>query len=281
MKHCILMTAYKDADLINKIIESTPGNFDFYIHLDKKCQIKPSDISSRANVFKEYRIFWGSIEHLKAFLFLLKQAYEANKQYDFYHLITGQDYICCPFSCFDDLLKLNTSYLDCFELPLRHWWGGGLHILQFRTLASFDDVRKPYMKVLDKSYQFIQRIFHLTKKLPSYKLYGGSVYCSLSEQAVKYCLESELAKNMVARLSNSTCGEEIFFQSVLMNSPLKDRVVTSNLRYIDWSVPNGPKVLLNEDLDKVIKSHNLFCRKVDSRLSKDFLVAMNEYITQK
>lgn len=41
MKHCIIMTAYKDVGLINKIIESAPDNFDFYIHLDKKCQNKP------------------------------------------------------------------------------------------------------------------------------------------------------------------------------------------------------------------------------------------------
>lgn len=280
MKHCIIMTAYKDVGLINKIIESAPDNFDFYIHLDKKCQITPSDISPRANVFKKYKIFWGSIEHLKAFLFLLSKAYGANRQYDFYHLITGQDYICCPLSRIDDLLKLHTSYLDCFDLPQSHWWMGGLHILQYRTLASFDDVRKPYMKVLDKSYQFFQQMFHLTRKLPSYKLYGGSVYCSLSEQAVKYCLESELAKDMIARLNNSTCGEEVFFQTVLMNSPLRDTIVTSNLRYIDWSVPNGPKVLVTEDVSNVIKSHNLFCRKVDRRLSKDFLVSMNEYINQ-
>lgn len=57
MKHCIIMTAYKDVGLINKIIESAPDNFDFYIHLDKKCQITPSDISPRANVFKKYKIF--------------------------------------------------------------------------------------------------------------------------------------------------------------------------------------------------------------------------------
>lgn len=85
---------------------------------------------------------------------------------------------------------------------------------------------------------------------------------------------------MIARLNNSTCGEEVFFQTVLMNSPLRDTIVTSNLRYIDWSVPNGPKVLVTEDVSNVIKSHNLFCRKVDRRLSKDFLVSMNEYINQ-
>ena len=36
MKHCILMTVYKDVEQINRIIEFAPENFDFYVHIDKK-----------------------------------------------------------------------------------------------------------------------------------------------------------------------------------------------------------------------------------------------------
>ena len=33
MKHCILMTVYKDVEQINRIIEFAPENFDFYVHI--------------------------------------------------------------------------------------------------------------------------------------------------------------------------------------------------------------------------------------------------------
>ena len=39
MKHCILMTVYKDVEQINRIIEFAPENFDFYVHIDKKSKV--------------------------------------------------------------------------------------------------------------------------------------------------------------------------------------------------------------------------------------------------
>lgn len=71
------MTVYKDVEQINSIIEFAPENFDFYVHIDKKSKLTRSDISKRANVFSEYRIYWGAVEHLKAFLFLMNKAFHS------------------------------------------------------------------------------------------------------------------------------------------------------------------------------------------------------------
>lgn len=280
MRHCIVMTVYKSPEMINYMIDAAPENFDFYVHIDRKSDVYPEDISPRAVVFKEYKIYWGSIEHLKAFLFLLSKAISSGKKYDFYHLVTGQDFFAVPFSKFDSLLKEDTPYLDCFSLPRKNWWHGGLHILKYRTLASLNDVRKPWVKFLDKLWRELQTVAHLTSPLPEWQLGGGSVYCSLPTGAVEFCLKSDIGKDMLRRLENSTCGEEVFFQTVLMNSPYKDKIVNNHLRYIDWSVPNGPKLLLEEDFDKIKSAGVLFCRKVDFCKSHELLVKLAEYITQ-
>jgi hypothetical protein len=49
-----------------------------------------------------------------------------------------------------------------------------------------------------------------------------------------------------------------------MNSPLKDRIVNDNYRYIDWSAggPN-PKVLDEHDFEPIEKSRMLFARKFE------------------
>lgn len=274
------MTAYKEPKMINKIINSAPDNYDFYVHLDKKCCIEISEIDSRAHTYKIYKIYWGGIEHLKAFLFLLKEAHLARKKYDFYHLVTGQDFYAIPFNKVDSLLKADTPYIDCFKLPLKNWWHGGLHILQYRTLSSFFDVRNTYVKCIEKTFEFLQRILHIRRCLPNYSLWGGSVYCSLPNGAVEYCLNSIIAKDLMKRLKNTTCGEEIFFQTVMMNSPYKDKLVNDNLRYIDWSVQNGPKVLDLSDIKKVCTEQFLFCRKVDFFKSQDFLDGVFRYINQ-
>jgi len=44
MKHAILMTVYKDIDLINKLISLYPKCFLIFIHIDKKSNISINDI---------------------------------------------------------------------------------------------------------------------------------------------------------------------------------------------------------------------------------------------
>ena len=62
MKHCVLMTVYKDYDLINKIISSLPKDWGIFVHIDKKSNIedikndkkKTDSISSRLLVSSSF-----------------------------------------------------------------------------------------------------------------------------------------------------------------------------------------------------------------------------------
>lgn len=107
--------------------------------------------------------------------------------------------------------------------------------------------------------------------IPNYTIYGGSVYCSLPSIAVEYLLECDIAKQMLVELKYSAIGEEIFFQTVFMNSPFKSLVIPNNLRYSDWSVINAPKVLNESDFNSIVNSKVLFCRKVDKIVSDKLL----------
>lgn len=180
MNHCVIMTVYKDVEQINRFIDSAPNNFDFYVHVDKKSTVDICEISNRAKVFSLYRIYWGGIEHLKAFLFLLEEAYSSSiEKYDFYHLVTGQDFFSCTFEEFDKILKKGYSYIEIFKLPRGGWWNGGLDILKYKTLASKLDLRKKRNKVIDYLYRRYQFLFGKSSPLPEYPMAGGSVYCSL------------------------------------------------------------------------------------------------------
>lgn len=59
MKHCVLMTVYKDYDLINKIISSLPEQWGIFVHIDKKSNIE--DIKNVIAI-KKHKIYWGSFE---------------------------------------------------------------------------------------------------------------------------------------------------------------------------------------------------------------------------
>ena len=61
MKHAILMTIYKDAPLVNRIIASYPSDFLIFVHIDKKSTIKKHDIVTRPNLYVEklVKVNWG------------------------------------------------------------------------------------------------------------------------------------------------------------------------------------------------------------------------------
>lgn len=260
MRHCLLMTCYKKPEMINYFISTLPENVDIYIHIDRKSDFGIKDINSKAHVYKQYKVYWGSENHVKAFLLLMKAAYE-NGDYDYYHLITGEDFWAYSPTKIDALFPDDkTIYMECKPLPDAGWWWGGLEILQYRTLATYCNVKKHAR--LNSYFHAIQKYLHLGRKLPQYPLCRGSVYCSLPKEAVDYILSSDMTNDMLRRIRNTTNGEEEFFQTILMNSPLAKKIKSTN-RYITWNEEHkiwAKYVDLNEIIP-ILNTRYLFFRK--------------------
>lgn len=270
MNHCLLITVYHDVESLNRIIRHTPDKWGVYVHIDKKSAIQPSEVESRMcvrGVFKTFSIYWGGIEHLKAFLFLINKAVTSRDKYDYFHLISGQDFYATSPGDFDIVLgNEGVNYMGIFPLPNLNWgWEYGLAIFKYRTLSSKGDIRKLPWRYLNSLLKYIQIIFHCCRQLPDFPLYGGPVYCSLTFEFVNWCLKSPVLDNLLSRLCNSTCAEEVFFQTLIMNSPFSDKVSKDkSLRYVDWNSNPRPKYLDISDFSKIVESQSLFCRKIDS-----------------
>ena len=112
-------------------------------------------------------------------------------------------------------------------------------------------------------------------------MYGGSVYCSLHSSFVSFVLEDEFAKNLLRSLKHHLISEEVYFQTVIMNSPFGENVVSNNLRYIDWTFITTPKSLNLEDLDNITDKKTLFARKFESKTSHELVLALRERLGLK
>lgn len=212
---------------------------------------------------------------------LLSKAYEDH--FDYYHLITGQDYLASKPEDFDRILGNDRKcYIQNFPLPKKGWWNYDL--IQLKTFTSHFNIRDSiFHKVLHHVVWDGQKILHIRRPLPSYPLYGGSVYCSLTDEAVNVIINSDITHDLIHRTRNTFCCEEIFLQTVLANSPLKEKMVNDQLKFTDWSslIKYNQPALLNEDYyDKIISSKNLFCRKVDSKKSAKLLDLIDEHILE-
>ena len=61
MKQAILVTAYKNLQSLERLVLCFDNEFDFYIHIDKKCKERiPVFNRDGIYVVKRYRIQWGS-----------------------------------------------------------------------------------------------------------------------------------------------------------------------------------------------------------------------------
>jgi hypothetical protein len=56
--------------------------------------------------------------------------------------------------------------------------------------------------------------------------------------------------------------DEVFFQTILLNSPLRDEIVDDDLRHVVWE-EHGVALLGPERLDELAASPQLFARKFD------------------
>ena len=113
----------------------------------------------------------------------------------------------------------------------------------------------------------------LRRKLPhGLAPFGGGAYWCFARPLVDY-VQGFVAANpdYVRFFRHVLIPDEIFFQTLIMNSSLRETVVDDNLRYVDWSREPAPAILEVSDLDRMLASGKLFARKFDETVDRDVL----------
>lgn len=268
MKQAILITAYTQLEFLYRIIDYFDGDFDFYIHIDKKTESKSLCFENRTNVkvYSKYRIQWGSETHLKAIIFLMEEAWKGGN-YSYYHLITGSDFPIKPLAEFKSFFSKENknSYLEWYELPRASWvMEGGIERVRYYWLGnSVFDIRGWISKY---TYFFlkIQRKFGVKRRFLSLfpRLYGGGGYWSLSEDAVAYLVKTNKEKHLLKYMRHTHCAEEVFVHTILLNANPAFPIVNDSVRYSKWEEKmKSPKFLDESDMEDVLASACFFARK--------------------
>ena len=279
MKQGILITAYKDFEQLIDLIKMFDEDFNFYIHIDKKSKFNQNtikEISEIPNVIyltKRYIVNWGGVNHLRAILLLSEKAL-LNSENKVFHLITGQDFPIKNKDYFKNLLldNSNQNYLDFFKMPASCWKNGGMNRLEYYNFYDLFNAKKNLGKICILCSQNIQHKLNLKRNINfSKQLYGGSTYWTLNRDVLRYVIDFTNQNPMFFKKFRFTfCAEEIYFQTIIMNSEFADSVTNDNLRFIDWKTGRGgfPAFLDEDDYESLLASHKLFARKIDSKKNK-------------
>jgi hypothetical protein len=277
MRQGILITAYRDIPMLEKLVTYFDEDFEMFIHIDKRCREKLAALEGKEHLhlFRAYAVEWGDYKHLLAIVMLMKEAYR-HTDLEYFHLITGSDYPCLSIDSFKASCNEhgNDNYLEHFPLPHVDWGSeGGLNRIQYwwwRPNSTRTNGAWVTRKLVNLQRRLgIKRDF----KFFGSKLYGGGTYWSLSREAVGVAVDYLTQHpDYLRRFCHTSIAEEICLPTLLINSNLP--IINDYKRYIDWG-PDGanPQVLNEKDYDKIVDSGALFARKME-RGKSDKLIAL-------
>ncbi len=171
--------------------------------------------------------------------------------------------------------------MENFPLPANCWAEGGMNRINFYNFYDLLDAKK-HAYWIHKAIK-LQRLLGVKRTVASYlpPLFGGSTYWSLNREAVEtvdnYTLEHP---KLLKRLKHTFCAEEIYIQTILMNSPLEAQIESDNLRMIKWTEQNisSPSILNEEDFSDIKQSDHFFVRKLDINNSKHLKLLIDEWL---
>ena len=281
MRIAHLILAHKNPGQLERLIDalSHPA-FDFYVHLDKKANLDDFVyLSGKGNVYfikKRVNVKWAGYSLVQAQLNGIQEIVDT-KNYDYLNVLSAQDFPLKPPEYIFQFLKKNKGFefissVDEEKEPV--WWQVAKRRVTKYHLENWPDFPGKYR---------IQNAINLitgTRKYPlPHKIVGRSQWFIITSSAATYLVDFIKNNPKVVRFFKYVWGaDEFIFSTVLFNSPFKEKI-RDHLFYIDWSEgkPN-PKILREEDFEKLIRSDKVFARKFDATADENILKRLEEHI---
>ena len=210
---------------------------------------------------RRHKLYWGAFGHVRATIEALDELDRRAAQFDYLALLTGQDYPIKPAAEIERTLAESggRSFMAYDRLP-GGWQDGMKRITHWHSRRIG-----------------VPRGWHLSvpmrRRLPQRLVpYGGSAYWWLSREAVDYVRRYVVEQPGFYRFfKHVDVPDEIFFHTIVMNSPLRDSVVNDELRHVDWTRDPLPAIFGAGDLETLRRSPKLMARKFDSAVDAEIL----------
>ncbi|RZK45173.1 MAG: glycosyltransferase [Hymenobacter sp.] len=251
----------------------------FYIHVNSKVDDSgfgyleklPNTKLTKARV----AINWAGFSFTIALIECIREILLSDIKYDFINLMSGQDYPIKTNEYIHAYLAANVGKsFFAFEEYGTQWWKAEEYRIEKYNLADFVFKGSYYVQ------EFINYIMPKRKFPLPYALYGGNcaAWWTMSVECAAYIVNFMDSNKRLKRFAKFTWGvDEFLLPTIVMNSPLKDKIINDNLRYIDWSLGGwNPKVLISEDFEKLKKSDKLLARKFHVHTSAMLLAEVNK-----
>lgn len=278
-RHAYLIMAHQNFDFLRELITALDdARNDIYLHVSRNAaDFRAEDFSAlplkgRLILVERRDVCWGGFSQTACELALLRAA--APSHYAYYHLLSGADY---PLKSQEEIHAFFEAHEGqeflAFdpEVPA--------HVRERISLYHFfRESRNALAEPADHLLTLLQRALHVDRlKNSSLELGKGPNWFSITDGFAQYVLEH--ADWIEQACSRSVCADEIFLQTLILNSPFRDRIYDregrtgsmANLRYVDWERGSGnsPYTFRDEDRELLQGLPHLFARKFEHNIFRE------------
>lgn len=275
MRIAYVISAYKDPGHLSRLVRRlhTGAETTFAVHVDRKTdtgtfEAMRSGLAALEGVtfLPRHACHWGGFGHVEASLKGIQEIIRSGVDPDYVILLSGQDYPIKPNPAIVDFLERSggSSFFLHFPLPTGNWSAGGL-----------DRFRRWHWR-----YRCAHFSLPLRRTLPGgLDPWGGSAYWIVSRTALRTIADFvEQNPAYVRFFRHVDIPDELFFQTILLNSSEAERCVDFRLHHTEWSRVPAPAILTVEDFPQLATSTCLFARKFDASVDAEILDRIDEVL---
>lgn len=280
MKIHYVILAHKNPAQLRRLVRALDDkNVAFHIHVDKKTDLADFQPLAGDNVRltdRRVKVYWGGYSQVQATLNLLDDI-KGIADRDFVVYLSGSDYPIKSPSHIKDFLRGNAD---------RSFMPGG-------SLANWPEAAARYdhhhfeRAFLGKKGHYLRRAYRAVtprrRFIDGFEPYGGSAYWALSGEAVRFVKESLRRRpEFISFFKRTASPDEMFFHTLLFNSPLRDKLISNGLHHIKWAPGSDhPATLRAREIDELLGSDKLFARKFDPEVDSKVLDLLDRRVLKK
>lgn len=285
MKHAFLIMAHKNFDQLDELLRLLDHErIDIFLHVDKKSPKYVVPICSYSNIIQipSIKTNWGGYSLVESELKLLDAALHNGENYNFIHLLSGQDLPIKPIgeilSFFDSHKKYNFIHFDLpedskkREERVRYYYP----FLEYKQRG-----KRTIWSISQRLILEIQKFLNVDRT-KGYKgqFKSGSQWWSIDSELARYILSE---RKLIRKLFKYTMSDEMFVQTLVYNSKYYETLyrkesdeLIANQRLIDFDRGN-PYIWTIKDIDEIKNSDLLFARKFDDSVDKEVIEDIIEF----
>ncbi|MEM7392900.1 MAG: beta-1,6-N-acetylglucosaminyltransferase [Verrucomicrobiota bacterium] len=311
IRHAYILLCHKWTEQLARLVARLETEHThFFVHVNRRTtddeyqrMVEGLNAFSRLEFIERQELFWGGIGMVNASLSGLRAAVASDVSFDFVSFITAQDYPIKSNEAIEDFLQEHRgqSFITVHPIPSEILWPDERHGLDRIEYWHFRKPGRDRMQPRDHivfprpnsfgrppaSWIWNALVACLPLKrtfVPGFEPYGGGCYWTFSGEAAEYIVQYIRNNPSYHRFFERVhIPDEIYYQTLLANSPLKDKLVCRTLRYIAWEKrPSGgpPAFLDSSDLPALKASGELFARKLDSSRDPGILDRIDRELRQ-